>query len=168
MAVVSSELFLYGVTLHHTVSGISSRFIDFLRMRAWRLRGRRGAVCGIGEYPRHVHEVTWDFGSAFCLASVHAYVYCRVREFYRKTLTGPQLRTIDTTVQPIFFGIIRGSNKWQNSMAGQILSIEPFDKGASRELHLPYCCHITISRLVSALRSVSFYGTILADGKEFK
>ncbi len=76
MAVVSSELFLYGVTLHHTVSGISSRVIDFLRMRARRLRGRCGSVCGVGEYPRHVHEVTWDFGSVFWLASVHGDVYC--------------------------------------------------------------------------------------------
>jgi hypothetical protein len=79
VAVVSSELFLYGVTLHHTVSGISSRVIDFLRMRARGLRGRRGTVCGVGEYPRHIHEVAWDFGSVFCLASVHADVYCHTQ-----------------------------------------------------------------------------------------
>ena len=82
MAVVSSEPFLYGVTLHHTVPGISSRVIDFLRMRARGFRGRRGAVGGVGEYPRHVHEVAWDFGSVFWLASVHGDVYCRASEFF--------------------------------------------------------------------------------------
>lgn len=84
MAVVSSELFLYGVTLHHTVSGISSRVIDFLRMRARGLRGRRGAVCGVDEYPRHVQEVAWDFGSVCRLVSVHGDVYCRLKKFPRK------------------------------------------------------------------------------------
>ena len=95
MAVVSSELFLYGVTLHHTVSGISSRVIDFLRMRARGLRGRRGTVCGVGEYPRHIHEVAWDFGSVFCLASVHADVYCRTRrKFSIPNCPVPSIRQI--------------------------------------------------------------------------
>ena len=88
MAVVSSELFLYGVTLHHTVFGISSRVIDFLRMRARArgLLGRRGAVCGIDEYPRHIHEVAWDIGSVCRLASVHGDVYCRSTKKPRKKL----------------------------------------------------------------------------------
>ena len=42
-----------------------------------------GAVCGVSEYLRHVHEVAWDFGSFFCLASVHADVYCRERRVFR-------------------------------------------------------------------------------------
>lgn len=41
VAVMSSGLFLCGVTLHHVDPGISSRVIDFLRMRA---RGVRGNI----------------------------------------------------------------------------------------------------------------------------
>ena len=77
MAVVSSEPFLYGVTLHHTVSGISSWHIGFPLIGARGGRGRRIAGDGVGENSRHVYEVVWDFRFVFCLASVHADVYCR-------------------------------------------------------------------------------------------
>ena len=48
-----------------------------------------GANTIFGENPRHVYEVGWNFGSVFCLASVHANVYCRNIRKFRKAICEP-------------------------------------------------------------------------------
>lgn len=136
-------------------------------MRAWRLRGLHGPVCGVGEYPRHVHEVAWDFGSVFWLASVHGDVYCHHAKFCPKVLASETSNRFDTPSNP-FFCIILRSKKWKRTMVAPHVSRGSLVKGAIEKLRPPCRCHKSICLKKSELHDISFYGTIRADDKEVK